>query len=168
MGHKNGTESWCHSHLEFWTFDTRLLLASWPRILLVPPPRSPLICATSEFGTTSWFFEPISTWIKPPLNLSKTKHKKFGATDRSEYAEFIRWDIAQVSRIEFHRAKRPQVVSVTHGVCRNQYPRAVPCCPQFEMQTRLRATSYVQDVQNLRFYSNVVVGFVFPAFQGYS
>src|SRR6266478_3621348 len=41
------------SHLEFWAFATRFLLANLPRILFTPPPRRPDTWAINGEGTTS-------------------------------------------------------------------------------------------------------------------
>ena len=48
-------------HFEFCAFATRFLLANIPRILFTPPLRRPDTWTMSGVGTTSWFFEPIST-----------------------------------------------------------------------------------------------------------
>src|SRR6267154_3332767 len=48
-------------HFEFFAFATRFLLANMPRILFTPPLRRPDTWTMSGEGTTSWFFEPIST-----------------------------------------------------------------------------------------------------------
>ena len=52
---------WNEIHFEFCTFDTRLRFASEPISLFTPPLLMPDIWAIRTVGTTSWFFEPIST-----------------------------------------------------------------------------------------------------------
>ena len=49
-------------HLEFCTRATRFRFAREPSDLLTPPLRNPEIWTIRTVGTTSWFFEPISTW----------------------------------------------------------------------------------------------------------
>jgi len=46
----------------FASLETSLFLSSSPRILWVPPPRSPAMEVMRPVGTTSWFLEPFSTY----------------------------------------------------------------------------------------------------------